>query len=681
MVPRSARDPTPREAASRQRYNGTDGAPAGVPVPKLAEAGEQAPLELAKLAEPEVWAEYWSRAGYTPPAMVKTPVRGKLMSLLSNSQVPGAKVRMLTFFPATSRLGGPLLPVMMEASTDEHGFFSANLPVPQKWPTGYPRYALGFEWQDKRIMDCAVYDNLRAGEANELGVFWAPEEPYELEVSASKPEAGLSVVATGRLDPRRWEPRRAGQVLPAFGPQPLPAAGCKLAGTWDFLKTQELPYITLLRNGEPVLTRQCTMNPDEAVRIALDTESTTLFLEATPLDEVLTKFGAEAKFEITRAPDVDGEQEVSLDVGRVSLRQAFDLLADLAELSWRIQDGGVIFENGSAESEPARLTGTPFQPLQFPNDGYLTLSGTVVDGQGQPIDGAVLSLVVDAESRVAYSDPTGWFEFHGLPDRPLTAVATHELYLLRKVDVRPGALDAQIELRFLRPKATLRVVNAITEEPVTEIWLDGEVINDVYAEHAVIDGLDTRVMTSPTGIFQFETDSWLRRLHVQSPGFQPVEYMNQTFNGEIEIRLTPGMKLERRPRDFDAAQNEGMWQKDEGDGPGLWSLDDDHWVEYSFDFGEQEARYDLLLGVTNHTYGELPLDNEYEFIVDVFVDGNKVGRLNISCDPSVQQIGRLGLGKLSGPHTVRLLWTNDRYIPGQLDANIRYQSLRLMEVP
>ncbi|MCG3183196.1 MAG: hypothetical protein ICCCNLDF_01281 [Planctomycetes bacterium] len=658
-----------------------EGAPAGVPVPKAAEAGEQAPLDLGKLAEPDVWAEYWARAGYAPPAMVKTPVRGKLMSLLSNSQVPGAKVRILTFFPATSRLGGPLLPVMMEAVTDEQGFFRADLPAPKSWPGDYPRYALCFEWQDKRILDCAVYDNLRAGEENELGVFWAPEEPYELDVSVSKPEPGLSVVATGRLDPRRWEPRRAGQVLPAFGPQPLPAGGGKLAGTWDFLKTQELPYVTLLRNGEPVLTRQCMLDPDESVRIRLDTETTTLVIEGTTLDEVLSKLRAEAGFEVTRAQEIDGEQEVTLDVGRVSLRQAFDLLADQLELSWRIQNGGVNFENGSTESEPARLTGAPFQPLQFPNDGYLTLSGTVVNGQGQPIDGAALSLRVNNEPRIAYSNSTGWFEFHGLPDLVLTVNAEHDLFVGRDAAVSAGTLDARIELPFRRPDITLRIVNDATDQPVTEVWLDGTEVTSPYALSPKGGPLPARTMRSATGEYRFQHDKRVTFLVIQAPGLKPhtLEWVDET--GSFDIRLQAALDLQRRPRDYDAAQNEGMWQMDEGDGPGLWSLDDDHWVEYSFDFGENEAGYNLLLGVTNHTYGELPLDNEYEFSVDVFVDGARVGQLNIGCDPSVQQVGRLGLGKLSGQHTIRLLWTNDRYIPGQLDANIRYQSLRLMEVP
>ncbi len=41
----------------------------------------------------------------------------------------------------------------------------------------------------------------------------------------------------------------------------------------------------------------------------------------------------------------------------------------------------------------------------------------------------------------------------------------------------------------------------------------------------------------------------------------------------------------------------------------------------------------------------------------------------------------LGLGlALLGRVGAGLLWTNDRFIPGQLDANIRYESLQLIEM-
>jgi hypothetical protein len=511
-------------------------------------------------------------------------------------------VRVFTFFPATNSLGGAVLPVVMETVTDEHGFFEANLPTPERWGDNYPRYALSFEFEGRRIVDCATFENLRGGEHNEIGVFWAPEEPYELKVSATAPETGLTVAATGRVDPRRWESRRAKAIFPLFGPMPLSSSGISLIGTWDIIN--DPPFISLLRSGESTLTRQC--------------------------------------------------------VRSTIWENRFDPTADPSDI------------------------GKPFLPLVFANDGKLTLSGTVVDAEGVAIEGAVLTLGVNGEPQVVYSDSTGWFSFAGLPDKPLELVAAHEQFVPRSLQATPGKVDMKVELIYHRARATLHVLNAQTDEPVTEVWIDGIVRTDAYSagdEFGNIADLQPRHFHSATGLYEFESDLVVTVLYIQAHGYQHAKLTNEQVSGEVQVRMAPGVKLERRPRDYDAAETPELFQTDEGEGPGLWSLDDDHWVEYSFNFGEPGAKFDLVLGVTNHTYGTLPLDNEYLFDLDVWVDGNKVGRMQIASDPNMQQLGRIALGNLSGQHTIRLMWMNDRYIPGQLDANVRYESIRFMEVP
>jgi hypothetical protein len=83
--------------------------------------------------------------------------------------------------------------------------------------------------------------------------------------------------------------------------------------------------------------------------------------------------------------------------------------------------------------------------------------------------------------------------------------------------------------------------------------------------------------------------------------------------------------------------------------------------------------------VRNQAWATLPLDNEYLFNVGIYVGGALKGTLNIASDLLVSRFGRLELGELSGQVAIRLNWTNDRYIPGQLDANIRYESIEIIQ--
>lgn len=679
VIPRSARDPTARERVARSRY-GRGKLPRASEIPEAVEEGEKPPLDLTKLAEPEIWAEYWAREGYTPPAMVKTPVRGKVMSLLTNTQVPLAKVRVFTFFPATSRLNGPVLPVIMEAATDDKGFFEANLPAPSAWPSDYPRYALSIEWEGKRLVDCAPFENLRAGEDNEIGVFWAPEEPYEVEVSVTTAETGLAVAATGRIDPRRWETTRAARIFESLSMTPVGTTAAKLTGTWDFLKADNLPYLTLLRSGQPILTRQCVIHPDERVRVVLDTTTTALFFEEAPLDDVLYRLRDRSGLQITHTNAIYGDTPLSLDTHSMTIREALELVTELLDAVWRIENGGVVIDEAT-DSNPPETTPPSFLPVVFPNNGNLILSGNVVDKKNQPVEGAVLILVVDGEDVISYSDSTGWFTFGGLPNQQLNLTATHESWVDVDAKVQPGVTDRQIQFYYRRPKMTLTILRDADGSPVKEVWFHYQAWEFNIPIVDEPPPMQVRRMTSANGIYLFENQKPLVSLTACAPGLTPLEIDDEDPLATLEVRMSEGLLLDRRPRDYDAAQSPNLFNTDDGDGPGLWSLDDDHWVEYTFDFGEDEQDFDLVLGVTNHTYATLPLDNEYLFNVRVYVDGKSVGTMHIASDPDVAQIGRISLGKLTGAHTVRIMWLNDRYIPGQLDANIRYESLRLMETP
>jgi hypothetical protein len=293
----------------------------------------------------------------------------------------------------------------------------------------------------------------------------------------------------------------------------------------------------------------------------------------------------------------------------------------------------------------------------------------------------VLTLVVDGEDVISYSDSTGWFTFGGLPNQQLNLTATHELWVDVDLKVQPGVTDKQVEFSYRRPKMNLTVLHDANGSPVKEVWFHFEAWEYNIPILDEPPPMQVRRMTSANGVYLFENEKPLVSLTACAPGLKPTEINEEDPLATLEVHMAEGPVLERRPRDYDAAQSPNLFKTDDGDGPGLWSLDDDHWVEYAFDFGETEQDFDLILGVTNHTYATLPLDNEYLFEVRVWVDGKNRGIMKIASDPTVAQLGRISLGQISGTHTVRVMWLNDRYIPGQLDANIRYDSLRIMEAP
>jgi Flp pilus assembly secretin CpaC/tetratricopeptide (TPR) repeat protein len=89
---------------------------------------------------------------------------------------------------------------------------------------------------------------------------------------------------------------------------------------------------------------------DIAVRNALENVTLPLDYDGTPLDDVIALLRAQARINIVRSRNVDGEEPISFEIGRVRLRQALDLICDRHDLSWRVENGAVIIdEEGAGE--------------------------------------------------------------------------------------------------------------------------------------------------------------------------------------------------------------------------------------------------------------------------------------------------------------------------------------------
>jgi type II secretory pathway component GspD/PulD (secretin)/tetratricopeptide (TPR) repeat protein len=172
------------------------------------------------------------------------------------------------------------------------------------------------------------------------------EDPYNEQVSRLKQIA--TNLDQGQRDRNAWEDfnrswRESMELVKSR--TAMPTEDVELAEYEHYMRSLERAR-TLEAQRQTPLSKE-----DISVRSALETVTLTLFFEEATLDEVIAKFRTDGNINILRARAVDGETPISLDVGRVKLRQALDLVADYADLSWRVENGAVIIdESGAAES-------------------------------------------------------------------------------------------------------------------------------------------------------------------------------------------------------------------------------------------------------------------------------------------------------------------------------------------
>ncbi|MEZ5992420.1 MAG: hypothetical protein R3E76_08705 [Planctomycetota bacterium] len=169
------------------------------------------------------------------------------------------------------------------------------------------------------------------------------EDPYNEQV------ARLKQIATnldqGQRDRNAWEDfnrnwKETMKLVEAS--TPIPTEDIMLASYEDWIDTNR-------RARELEDSRRTPLSKEDiSVRSALESVNLPLYFEATPLDDVIAKFRTEGRINILRARGVDGEQEVDLELGRVKLRQALDLVCDQRDLSWRVENGAVIIDEADA---------------------------------------------------------------------------------------------------------------------------------------------------------------------------------------------------------------------------------------------------------------------------------------------------------------------------------------------
>jgi type II secretory pathway component GspD/PulD (secretin) len=287
------------------------------------------------------------------------------------------------------------------------------------------------------------------------------EDPYNEQV------ARLKQIATnldkGQRDRNAWEDfnrnwRESMESIKATTAMPIDEV--ELADYEYWLRVQERARIL-------EASRQTQMSKEDiSVRSTLENVTLPLFFEGQRLDEVLQQFRVAGNVNIHRARAVDGDEPVELDIGRVKLRQALDLVADQLGLSWRVENGAVIIDAEGADEgrnvvrrvfnvadllinlrtfrgDEPRLSGDTEREgrIQTPDE----------DEDGEPID--IEELVAAIEETI---DPPSWgAEGHGISNRQQDLIVLNNPENIDRVhnllqDLRRSqGLTVSIEARFI----------------------------------------------------------------------------------------------------------------------------------------------------------------------------------------------------------------------------------------
>jgi hypothetical protein len=338
------------------------------------------------------------------------------------------------------------------------------------------------------------------------------------------------------------------------------------------------------------------------------------------------------------------------------------------------------------DDPPAEL---PFDTLVFENEAYQPISGVVTNYDGMTVGGAVVTTVGGDITRSVVTDQSGWFLIES-PDEGTNALRVyHDEYIeVMKSDIGPGDMNLQIVFEHRRPRLDLEIRDRVNGQPIESMGfrVTGLHVHGPDAGKPMPEGFTE--MSSSDGRYVLEWEYPIQSVVLERIGYFPRTLvdpvgMQDDAGGRLEVNLSPGRELVVIPREYTDTRDSSRWYKDPDDGPGIRTNWAQVWIEWDVDFGnepdegEEGGYFDLLLGCTN--YGLV--DNEYEFTIRVYVDGDYKGTLVIPGDNVNVRTGRIPLGRLSGVQRVRLNWTNDVWIPEQLDANVRYASMQFIEQP
>ncbi len=287
------------------------------------------------------------------------------------------------------------------------------------------------------------------------------EDPYNQEVARLKSIA--RDLERGKADRDTWEAFNQNwkQVMAnVVNANVFPTNDVTMPDYEDLQRADERAN-RLKRSQSTPLSKE-----DLAVRSALETVDLNLSFEEQSLDDVIKKLKTDGKINILRAKAVPGDTPVTIDVGRVKLRQALNLITDALTLSWRVENGAVIIgaENADEGRNVARRVFNVADLLvnlrTFKGDEpRLRTDAADTDRfqQDQDVPDANPLTIEDLQQVIEESiDPDSWTkEGHGISTRQQDLIVLNNPDNLEKVNSllddlrRSQGLTVTVEARFI----------------------------------------------------------------------------------------------------------------------------------------------------------------------------------------------------------------------------------------
>lgn len=297
--------------------------------------------------------------------------------------------------------------------------------------------------------------------------------------------------------------------------------------------------------------------------------------------------------------------------------------------------------------------------------------GNVSSKNGGALPGAVVTaLTTGAEAQqIQITGPNGDFRFEKPPSSLRAFRVEHSDYLTEEYPYDPRAASPQLELTTRRPNIPITLTDSVNSDPVGTVNVT---LVGVGAPGKTAPSQEL-TLSSPTGQYNLTASFAIARVLFRSEGYFQGELATPNNNpeGALEVTLTPARvvtQTAREAKERSGANNRPShgiyWWEHETQS--LLAYSQNNWLEFEIDFGAELAAFDFELGARNFRI----IDHKYHFQVQVDFEGMDSKRLSILAHQTETKSARVSLPPKKGVQRVRITWLNDRYIPGQLDANI-----------